>query len=113
MKSCTSCIFWKYAETPSSQDMCLRNVCMQRGRFMEDPEVFSCCYYEEKKYKNDKDKLWDLCRKFMVDTEILCVETIYQTDYVAEKATEFIDDVASIVGFPDYDEETCKVEYKE
>lgn len=54
--------------------------------------------------KADKDRLAEVCQKFVKDKDISCAETIYQTDRVIEGAYEFIDDVCAIVGFVEDDE---------
>ncbi len=49
--------------------------------------------------------LWNVCKKFVEDQEIGCVETIYQTDWVIEHAYEFIEDVCNVVGYKPYEED--------
>lgn len=43
--------------------------------------------------------LFAACQKFIRDNEILCPESIYQMDHVAENALEFIEEIAEIVGY--------------
>jgi hypothetical protein len=43
--------------------------------------------------------LMELCKKFIRDNGIHCVETIYQTDHVITNAYDFIADICDIVGY--------------
>lgn len=52
-----------------------------------------------------EDKLWKLCEKFIEDNDILCPETIYQTDWVIENAYKFIEKICDIVGYVEYNNE--------
>lgn len=51
-----------------------------------------------------RDKVWEICEKFMKDQEIRCVEDVHQTDRVIENAYEFIEEVCNIIGYPDEDD---------
>lgn len=46
-----------------------------------------------------REELLALCEKFIVDNNIHCEETIYQTDRVIKNAYEFIGDICNIVGY--------------
>ncbi len=52
-----------------------------------------------------EEKLTELCKKFVEENQISCGETIYQCDWVIERAYEFIESVCDIVGYYDDDEE--------
>jgi len=43
--------------------------------------------------------LWATVEMFIIDHDIHCPETIYQTDRVIENAYTFIEDVCNIVGY--------------
>lgn len=47
----------------------------------------------------ETDKLIALCKKFVVDQEITCSESVYQSDRVIENAYEFIEEICNIVGY--------------
>ena len=53
----------------------------------------------------DKDKLLQICEKFIKDQRIHCAETISQTDRVIENAYEFIQDICDLVGYMPLDDE--------
>ena len=46
-----------------------------------------------------KDKLWELCQKFISDNEISCAESVSQMDHVIENAYDFLADMCDIVGY--------------
>lgn len=46
-----------------------------------------------------KNKLWELCKKFVADNKISCPETIYQCDWVAENSSELVEKIAELVGY--------------
>ena len=46
-----------------------------------------------------EEELLELCERFILEQQIFCSETIYQTDHVIENAYEFIENVADIVGY--------------
>lgn len=46
-----------------------------------------------------KDKLVDVCQKFVHDNKISCGETIYQCEWVIEHAYEFIEEIVDIIGY--------------
>lgn len=46
-----------------------------------------------------KDELLKICEKFVIDLEIGCPESIYQSDRVIESAPEFIEKICDIVGY--------------
>lgn len=48
-------------------------------------------------------ELFDLCKKFINDRQILCAESVYLNDYITEHAYDFIKDICDIVGY--FDEE--------
>jgi hypothetical protein len=48
----------------------------------------------------DVQALLLLCKKFIDEHDIGCAETIYQTDRVIEDASEFIEAICDIVGYP-------------
>jgi hypothetical protein len=52
-------------------------------------------------------KLLVFCRQFISEQAITCMETIYQTDRVAENAFQFIEGVCKIAGYapPDAEED--------
>lgn len=48
---------------------------------------------------DQKDRLFVLCEQFIQDQDIICAESIYQTDRVIENALDFIHEVCLIVGY--------------
>jgi hypothetical protein len=46
-----------------------------------------------------KEELFEYVKSFMVKYDISCSDTCYQTDDVAEAATEFVDKCCEIVGY--------------
>lgn len=46
-----------------------------------------------------KEALWKLCESFIQEQDIICAETVSQTDRVIEHAYGFITDVCEIVGY--------------
>ena len=55
--------------------------------------------------KVNSKKLVSICREFINDNNIHCVETIYQSDRVIEHAYEFIQQVCEIVGYSNLNDE--------
>ena len=55
--------------------------------------------------KIDTKKLVAICRAFIAENDIHCVETIYQTDRVIEHAYKFIRQVCDIVGYAELNDE--------
>lgn len=53
---------------------------------------------------SQKEKLWNLCSKFIKDLDISCSETIYQSDRIVENSLELIEKMCDIVGYHKYDE---------
>lgn len=49
-----------------------------------------------------KDKLYNLCKKFISEQKISCPETIAQTDRVIINAYGFIGEICEIVGYYEY-----------
>jgi len=49
--------------------------------------------------------LWELCEDFMKEQRITCSETIHQSDRVIENAYEFIDEICTLIGYPEHVEE--------
>lgn len=43
--------------------------------------------------------LYALCKRFILDNEITCSETIYQMDHVIGSAYELIDEICAIIGY--------------
>ena len=59
----------------------------------------------------EKQKLWDVCERFIREEHIRCSESIYQSDNVIENAYNFIECVCSLVGYyQDYDGQVRKTE---
>lgn len=52
-----------------------------------------------------KQLLWEHCQKFIKDNRISCAETIYQCDWVIEKAYEFVEGACDIVGYHEYEDD--------
>ena len=50
-------------------------------------------------------KLKKTVKKFIKENEIHCPETIYQCDWVAQNALEFIEELCDIVGYENLDDE--------
>ena len=48
--------------------------------------------------------LWEEVENFIKNQEILCSESVYQSDHVIESAYAFIDRLCSIVGYYEEDE---------
>lgn len=48
-------------------------------------------------------QLLEVCEDFMEELCITCPETIHQTDRVIENASEFIEELCNIVGYPEED----------
>ena len=48
---------------------------------------------------DSRDKLWELCQKFITDQRISCPESVYQCDWVIENAYVFIEEICNIVGY--------------
>lgn len=55
-----------------------------------------------------KDKLFELCTKFVKDNHISCEDAIGQCDWIIENANDLIRDICNIVG---YDTEDDDIEY--
>jgi hypothetical protein len=55
------------------------------------------------KQRQNEARLFYLCKKFIRDNDIHCVETISQTDHVITNAYDFIADICDIVGFASSD----------
>lgn len=51
------------------------------------------------------EELRKTVEKFIVDNDIRCAETIYQTDIVIRNAYEFIESLCNIVGYLPGEEE--------
>lgn len=45
--------------------------------------------------------LWRICMTFIKKQDVHCVETIYQTDRIAENALQLIEDICNEVGYND------------
>lgn len=45
-----------------------------------------------------KDKLWELCKKFIVDNQISCGEAVYQCDWASEHSPGLVCDILDLVG---------------
>lgn len=52
-----------------------------------------------------KDRLWEVCRKFVDKQQISCEEAICQCDRVILNAYDFIGDVCEVVGYYEYPDE--------
>jgi hypothetical protein len=50
-------------------------------------------------FDGQKDRLFELCFKFIQEQEISCSEAVYQSDRVIENAYELIDGICKIVGY--------------
>jgi len=55
--------------------------------------------------KAQKDELAEYCLEFIAAQNIICQETIYQTDRVIGNACEFIEGVCDIVGYAEREDE--------
>lgn len=59
----------------------------------------------------NNEKYGDLCHvidvinNFIEDNDITCAEHIYQEDFIIENALYFIEDICSIVGYKDVENE--------
>jgi hypothetical protein len=49
--------------------------------------------------------LWNVAVKFIKKHDIGCAETIYQSDWVFEDASEFVENVCNVVGYWSYEDE--------
>jgi hypothetical protein len=54
--------------------------------------------------KDRKQKLWELCERFIEEQDITSGECIYQSDRVIENAYEFIEDVCEIAGYKPFED---------
>ena len=48
---------------------------------------------------SDKDKLWEICERFVREEHVRCPESIYQKDNVIENAYNLIECICSVVGY--------------
>ena len=55
--------------------------------------------------KKQKDALWNICQKFIVDLEISCPESIYQSDRIAENSLELIEEICKVIGYHQFEDE--------
>ena len=46
-----------------------------------------------------KDKLWQVCKNYIINNGISCAKTIYQTDKVVLSSLELIEQICEIVGY--------------
>lgn len=53
----------------------------------------------------NEQKVVGIVRKFIEDNKIHSAETIYQCDWVAEKALEFIEELCDEVGYKKFEED--------
>ena len=49
--------------------------------------------------------LWKVCKDFVEEDEIGCVEQIWQTDSVLIAAPELVEGVCNVVGYVEYEDE--------
>lgn len=49
--------------------------------------------------------LWKVCKDFVEEYEIGCVEQIWQTDSVLIAAPELVESVCNVVGYVEYEDE--------
>lgn len=52
-----------------------------------------------------KDKLWKLCEEYIDKQDIICPESVYQSDRVILNAYDFIEKICDIVGYKEYNED--------
>ena len=78
--------------------------CLYSGHpHLEDcDESFHNKYREPDHISATKQKLWWLCKKFVVDQEITCAESVHQSDRVIENAYQLIEEICDLVGYYDY-----------
>ena len=57
---------------------------------------------------DDKDRLWLICRKFIIEQTISCPESICQSDRVILNAYDFIEEICDLIGYYDYETEETK-----
>ena len=55
--------------------------------------------------QEQKEKLAELCKKFIADNDISCAEAIYQCEGVVLASPQFIESMCNIVGYADVDQE--------
>jgi hypothetical protein len=53
----------------------------------------------------NKEKLYELCQKFIKDHQISCAEAVYDTDKIIEDAYELIEEICNIVGYVEYEDD--------
>ena len=53
-----------------------------------------------------KDKLFELCTKFVKDNHISCEDAIGQCDWIIENANDLIRGICNIVGYDAEDDDT-------
>jgi len=52
--------------------------------------------------KNSKEELFECCKEFIEEQEIMCPEHIYQSKNVILNAAEFIERICDIVGYIEF-----------
>lgn len=52
---------------------------------------------------DEKDRLYELCFKFISEQKIDCAETVCQSDRVIENAYELIEGICDIIGYYKYE----------
>lgn len=50
-------------------------------------------------------EIFDLCKDFIKDNEITCVEDIYRSATIEANALELLEQICELIGYHDYDEE--------
>ena len=66
--------------------------------FYDEPDLDIWCATSNI-IQDPKVALWNVCEKFIKDQDIMCPETIQQSDRVIENALEFIERICSVVGY--------------
>ena len=52
-----------------------------------------------------EQELFKLCQQFIIDQNIHCAETVYQSDRVIENAYQLIEKICNIVGYETLEDE--------
>jgi hypothetical protein len=49
--------------------------------------------------KEIKERVFNLCKNFIIEQRIYCGETIYQSDSIIENSYNFIEDLCEVIGY--------------
>ncbi len=74
------------------------------GKFFYTGECIEEVYVLPEDTSSDKDKLWALCKEFVVGNEICCPEDVHRCDQVLAESAQFIKKICRLVGWEDEEE---------